>query len=124
VKADGTRTAIQVGKVAMATAVEIGSHIEHLILCQQSRDDVLRSTREWVEHIRLQWPRLARWLMKLDLISQKAEGATPTSPTRFRNTVISGVSVQKFPLHFALDCFGGQFQTEFFQKDFLMIRGF
>ena len=76
VRADGTRTALHVGKVAMATAVEIGAHIEHLILCQQSRDDVRRSTREWIEHIRLQWPRLARRLMKLDLISQKSEGAT------------------------------------------------
>jgi integrase len=76
VKADGTRTAIHVGKVAMATAFEIGAHIEHLILCQQSRDDVRRSTREWVEHIRVQWPRLARRLSELNLISQKAEGAT------------------------------------------------
>lgn len=48
----------------------------------------------------------------------------PTSPTRFRNTVISPVSVQKFPLHFALDYFGGQFQAEFLKKDLLVVRRF
>lgn len=53
-----------------------------------------------------------------------SEFFNPTSPTRFRNGVISGVSVQKFPLHFALDYFGGQFPAEFFEEDLLVVRRF
>ena len=49
---------------------------------------------------------------------------TPTSPTRFRNTEFSAASAQKFPLHFALDYFGGQFESEFFEEDLLVIGGF
>ena len=50
--------------------------------------------------------------------------ANPTSPTRFRNTVVSAVSAQKFPLHFALDYFGRQFETQLFEKDLLVISRF
>ena len=73
VKADGTRAAIHVGKVPMATAVEVGAHMDHLVLCQQSRGDIRRSTREWMDHIQLQWPRLARRLMKMGLIARTSE---------------------------------------------------
>jgi hypothetical protein len=49
---------------------------------------------------------------------------SPTSPTRFRNTVVSAVYAQKFPLHFALDYFGRQFETQLFEKDLLVISRF
>jgi hypothetical protein len=38
--------------------------------------------------------------------------------------VISGFSVKNFPLHFALDFFGRQFEVEYFQLDLLVVREF
>ena len=48
----------------------------------------------------------------------------PTSPVRLKKTVFSWVSWQKFPLHFLLDYFRGQFEAEFFQQDLLVVSGF
>ncbi len=62
VQADGTRTALHVGGVSKLTAAEIGSHVDHLVVCQESGESVRRSTREWLKHIRSHWPRLVkRW---------------------------------------------------------------
>lgn len=68
VSTDGTRKALHVGKVTMATATEIGAHVDHLVLCQQAREDARQSTRQWIEHIRSHWPRLARRLVSFGLI--------------------------------------------------------
>ena len=70
VSADGTRKALHVGRVTMAAATEIGVHVEHLVRCQQSREDSRQSTWQWIQHIRGQWPRLAKRLMALGLISE------------------------------------------------------
>ncbi len=48
----------------------------------------------------------------------------PTSPVRLKKTVFSWVSCQKFPLHFLLDYFRGQFEAKFFQQDLLVVSGF
>ncbi len=57
-------------------------------------------------------------------VAKHSPALNPTSPSRFGNTAFSAVSSQKFPLHFALDYFGGQFESEFFQEDLLVIGGF
>ena len=49
---------------------------------------------------------------------------SPASPTRFGNAVVSAVSALKFPLHFALDNLGRQFEMQFFEKDLLVISRF
>ena len=50
--------------------------------------------------------------------------ANPIPPTRFKDIAFSGISGQKFPLHLAFEYFGGQFESEFFEEDLLVIRGF
>ena len=70
VSTDGTRRALHVGKVTMATATEIGAHVDHLVLCQQAREDFRQSTQQWIEHIRRHWPRLAKRLVTFGLISE------------------------------------------------------
>ncbi len=76
VNADEKRTALHVGRISLAAAIEIGVHVEHLVLCRRSREDVRRSTREWIHHIRRQWPRLARRLVSLNLISPSITSST------------------------------------------------
>jgi len=48
---------------------------------------------------------------------------SPSSPTRLKNIVFSEVSTQWFPLHFALEYFGRQSESEFFEEDLLVIGG-
>ena len=72
VQADGTRTALYVGRVSKTTATEIGSHVDRLVLCQESGETVRPSTREWVQHIRTHWPRLANHLISFGLIPEDA----------------------------------------------------
>jgi hypothetical protein len=47
-----------------------------------------------------------------------------TSPTRFKNKVISAISGPAFSPYVALDYFVRQFERSFFQENLLMIRGF
>jgi hypothetical protein len=47
--------------------------------------------------------------------------ADPISRTRNANTVFFGVWREEFPLHLLLDCFRGQFEVQFFQKNLLMV---
>lgn len=68
--ADGTRKALHVGRVSLPTATEIGAHIDHLVLCQQAREDARQSTRQWIEHVRSDWPRLARRMVLLGLVAE------------------------------------------------------
>ncbi len=70
VSTDGTRKTLHVGRVTMATATEIGAHVDHLVLCQQAREDARQSTRQWIEHVRSHWPRLARRLVTFGLIPE------------------------------------------------------
>ena len=68
---DGRRVALHVGKASMASARSIGTHVDHLVTCRRSGADCRRSTREWVERIRLDWPKLAKRLARLGLISNE-----------------------------------------------------
>lgn len=70
VTADGTRKTLHVGRVSMAAATEIGAHLDHLVRCQQTREDFRQPTRLWIEHIRSHWPRLAKRIVSLGLIPE------------------------------------------------------
>ena len=66
---DGRRSAIHVGKISLASAREIAGHVDHLVIGRKSGTDSRKSTRDWVERIRVEWPKLARRLEELDLIA-------------------------------------------------------
>lgn len=66
---DERRSAIHVGKIPLASAREIAGHVDHLVMSRKSGTDSRRSTRDWVERIRVEWPRLARRLEELNLIA-------------------------------------------------------
>jgi integrase len=66
---DGRRVAIHLGKVSMASAREIAGHIDHLVVCRQSSTDCRRSTRDWIQRIRSDWPKLASRLANMGLIA-------------------------------------------------------
>ena len=61
--------ALHVGMVSMASAREIGTHVDHLVTCRRSGADCRRSTRDWIERIRFDWPNLAERLAGLGLIA-------------------------------------------------------
>ena len=65
---DGQRAAIHLGKVSMASAREIAGHVDHLAVCRRSGVDCRRSTRDWIERIQTDWPKLANRLFELGLI--------------------------------------------------------
>ena len=67
----GRRSAIHIGKVSMTSAREIAGHIDHLVICLRSGTDTRRSTRDWLERIRNDWPDLANRLGQLGLIAIK-----------------------------------------------------
>jgi integrase len=66
---DGRRVAIHLGKVSLASAREIAGHIDHLMVCRQSSTDCRRSTRDWIQRIRSDWPKLASRLADMGLIA-------------------------------------------------------
>ena len=63
----GRRSAIHVGKISMASAREIAGHVQHLVICRKSGTDCRRSTTDWVERIRQDWPNLANRLGEFGL---------------------------------------------------------
>lgn len=67
----GRRSAIHVGKISMTSAREIASHVQHLLMCCKSGTDCRKSTTDWVERIRNDWPNLANRLGELGLIALK-----------------------------------------------------
>lgn len=67
----GRRSAIHVGKISMTAAREIASHVQHLLMCRKSGTDCRKSTTDWVERIRNDWPNLANRLGELGLIALK-----------------------------------------------------
>ena len=67
----GRRSAIHVGKISMASAREIACHVDHLVICLRSGTDCRRSTRDWLERIRNDWPDLANRLATLGLVVRK-----------------------------------------------------
>ena len=67
----GRRSAIHVGKISMASAREIAGHVQHLVICRKSGTDCRRSTTDWVERIRQDWPNLANRLGEFCLIAIK-----------------------------------------------------
>ena len=67
----GRRSAIHVGKISMASAREIAGHVQHLVICRKSGTDCRRSTTDWVERIRQDWPNLANRLGEFGLIAIK-----------------------------------------------------
>lgn len=74
---DGRRVAIHLGKVSMATAREIAGHIDHLVVCRQSSTDCRRSTRDWIQRIRSDWPKLASRLANMGLIAAPLQADQP-----------------------------------------------
>jgi len=67
----GRRSAIHVGKISMTSAREIAGHVQHLVICRKSGTDCRRSTTDWVERIRQDWPNLANRLGEFGLIAIK-----------------------------------------------------
>ena len=74
---DGRRSAIHVGKVPMASAREIAGHVDHLVICRKSGTDCRRSTRDWLQRIRTDWPRLTNRLAELGLIASTVQADQP-----------------------------------------------
>jgi integrase len=73
----GRRSAIHVGKIPLATAREIAGHISHLVVCRQSSTDCRRSTRDWIQRIRSDWPKLASRLADMGLIAAPLQADQP-----------------------------------------------
>ena len=86
----GRRSAIRIGKVSMTSAREIAAHVEHLMICLKSGTDTRRSTRDWLERIRQDWPNLANRLGQLGLVAVKVW--SDPSFTDFVNNLIAGRS--------------------------------
>ena len=86
----GRRSAIRIGKVSMTSAREIAAHVEHLVICRKSGTDTRRSTRDWLERIRNDWPDLSDRLGQLGLVAVKV-WSDPTF-TDFVNDLIAGRS--------------------------------
>ena len=74
---DGRRVAIHLGKVSLASAREIAGHIDHLVVCRQSSTDCRRSTRDWIQRIRSDWPKLASRLADMGLIAAPLQADQP-----------------------------------------------
>ena len=74
---DGRRSAIHVGKVPMASAREIAGHVDHLVICRKSGTDCRRSTRDWLQRIRTDWPKLTNRLAELGLIANSVQADQP-----------------------------------------------
>jgi integrase len=74
---DGRRVAIHLGKVSMASAREIAGHIDHLVGCRRSSIDCRRSTRDWIQRIRSDWPKLASRLADMGLIAAPLQADQP-----------------------------------------------
>ena len=87
---DGRRSAIHVGKIPLASAREIAGQVDHLVIGRKSGTDSRRSTRDWVERIRVEWPKLARRLEELDLIAVSVR-SNPVF-TDFVDSLIAGRS--------------------------------
>ena len=86
----GRRSAIYIGKVSMTSAREIAGHVDHLVICRKSGTDCRRSTTDWVERIRNDWPNLANRLATLGLVVRKVR-QDPIF-TDFVNNLIAGRS--------------------------------
>ncbi len=86
----GRRSAIHIGKVSMASAREIAGHVQHLVICRKSGTDCRRSTTDWVERIRHDWPSLSDRLGQLGLVVRKV-WSDPVF-TDFVNNLIAGRS--------------------------------
>ena len=86
----GRRSAIHVGKISMASAREIAGHVQHLVICRKSGTDCRRSTTDWVERIRQDWPNLANRLGEFGLIVIKVW--SDPSFTDFAESLISSRS--------------------------------
>ncbi|HQX54130.1 MAG TPA: phage integrase SAM-like domain-containing protein, partial [Planctomycetaceae bacterium] len=67
----GRRSAIHVGKISMPSARALAGHVQHLVVCRKSGTDYRRSTTDWVERIRQDWPNLASRLGEFGLIAFK-----------------------------------------------------
>ncbi|MFO1002249.1 MAG: tyrosine-type recombinase/integrase, partial [Planctomycetaceae bacterium] len=74
---DGRRVAIHLGKVSMASAREIAGHVDHLVGCRRSSTDCRRSTRDWIQRIRSDWPKLASRLANMGLIAAPLQADQP-----------------------------------------------
>jgi integrase len=61
----------------MASAREIAGHVDHLVICKKSGTDCRRATREWLERIRTDWPRLTNRLAELGLIASTVQADQP-----------------------------------------------